>query len=363
LTKRRWRILITLILAVILVYSFLLGLMLIIEFWPENQVASPLPPAAEPDASAFIPSDRDEGAPISSSVALTTGQWPSSTALLTPVPIDSRLNILLMGCDKGDLQQKLWRTDTMIVLAVDPQRGMVGALSIPRDLWVDIPGFEADRINTVDALGERAPYPGGGSALVKRTLEENLGIQIDHYVRVDFQGFIQAIDALGGISVDVDCPIEDRFPDPDSPTGFYDMAIMTGTQQMDGELALRFARSRYGKGDFDRSRRQMKVLLAVRDRALQLNALPSLPVLWLDLQSSIQTDLDLPLILSLAQMATEIQPDDIRGSVLDYSLTENWTTPKGYQVLLPRRDQIQEAWYGIFDASPVAQIYQDVDCP
>ncbi len=361
--KRRWRIIVSLTIAVILVYSFLLGLMLIMELPQEDPVASPLPPAVEPAASSSISSGESEGASISNSVALTPTQWPSSTELLTPVPIDARINILLMGCDKREVQQKLWRTDTMIVVAVDPQRRMVGALSIPRDLWVDIPGFGADRINPVDAMGERTPYPGGGPALVKRTLEESLGIQIDYYVRVDFQGFVQAIDALGGISVNVDCPIEDRFPDPNSPTGFYDMAIMTGTQQMDGELALRFARSRYGRGDFDRSRRQMKVLLAGRDRALQLNALPWLPLLWLDLRESIQTDLDLPHILTLAQLAAEIQSDDIRGRVLDYTLATNWVTPKGYQVLLPRRDRIGEAWNSIFDASPVAQIYQDINCP
>jgi len=220
-------------------------------------------------------------------------------------------------------------------------------VSIPRDLWVSIPGDGENRVNAVDYLGERTGYPGGGFALVKRTLEENLGIRVDHCVRVDFQGFQKVVDILGGVSVEVECPLEDWFPDETDPSGAKHMYVPAGWQEMDGELALQYVRSRRGTGDFDRARRQQKVLFAVRDRALRLDIIPKIPALWRSVGPSVQTDLSLSEIISLAKLGAEIDLQDVRGLIIDLSMAENWMTPEGYEVLVPDRKKTEEALEGL----------------
>jgi len=229
-------------------------------------------------------------------------------------------------------------------------------VSIPRDLWVWIPGNGQNRINAVDFLGESTKYPGGGFALVKRTIEENLGLRVDHCVRIDFEGFRKAIDILGGITIEVECPLEDWFPDPTAPSGFKHMYVPAGKQTMDGELALQYVRSRRGTGDFDRARRQQKVLLAIRDRVLHLGILPKIPALWESIRPAIQTDLSLRQIPSLAKLGAEIKPQNIRTLVIDLSVAVNWTTPEGYQVLLPNRGKIREALERLFTGPPSTSI-------
>jgi LCP family protein required for cell wall assembly len=125
-----------------------------------------------------------------------------------------RVNILLLGTDKRLAEQGPSRTDTMIVVTVDPENKTAGMLSIPRDLWVPIPGHSENRINVAHFLGERDNYPGGGPALAKKTVQYTLGIPIHYYIRVNFEGFEKLIDAIGGIVIDVKTPIHDeKYPD------------------------------------------------------------------------------------------------------------------------------------------------------
>ena len=116
--------------------------------------------------------------------------------------------------------------------------------------------------------------------MVKRTVEENLSIRVNHCVRIGFQGFQKVVDILGGIVVEVECPLEDWFPDPAEPDELKRMYVPAGSVEMDGELALKYVRTRRGTGDFDRARRQQKVLLAFRDRVLRLDVIPKIPALW-----------------------------------------------------------------------------------
>lgn len=279
-----------------------------------------------------------------------------------PIPTwegKERVNILVMGIDARPGEAGPWRTDTMIVLTVDPLTKSAGMLSIPRDLWVPIPGYGEGRINTANYLGDAYDYPGGGPALAARTVQYNLGVPIHHYVRVDFSAFVELVDLIGGIDIYVPEEIKDPFY-PDSNYGYDPLYIPAGWVHMDGELALKYARTRHsGRGDFDRAARQQQVLLAVLDKVTRLNLLPQLlpqvPKIWETVRNSVVMDPNLTLdkVVRLAHLATQIPKENLRSAVIDETCTEMWTTPDGQQVLVPVRDRMREVRDYIF-MMPVA---------
>ncbi len=259
---------------------------------------------------------------------------------------NERINVLVMGIDQRVHEQGPWRTDTMIVLTIDPVTMSGGMLSIPRDLWVPIPGYEEGRINTAHYIGEIYDYPGGGPALAAKTVQYNLGVPIHYYARVNFSAFEQMVDLIGGIDVYVEQEIADPSY-PDEAYGYDPLYISAGSQHFDGEMALKYARTRHTNGgDFDRAKRQQQVLIAVFERVTRLDMLPQLaprtPELWKTLQGSVVTDLTLDEIIKLAQLASEVEADDIRYGVIDEHYTQFWETPDGQQVLIPVRDNIRE---------------------
>ncbi len=250
-----------------------------------------------------------------------------------------RVNILLLGADKRP-DEKVYRTDTLIVVTLDPETMSAGMLSLPRDMWVSIPGFDENRINQAYVLGETKNYPGGGPALAMRTVQEFLGVPIHGYVLVDFDGFRRLIDTIGGIDVMVEQPIVDtRYPTEDY--GYQEVRIPAGLVHMDGDLALKYARVRHGSDDIDRTKRQQQVLIAARDKALRLNLLPKLPSLMATLLDTVQTDLQPGEILALAKLANQVESDKIQSRVIDYSMLLPTTTPAGAEVLLPNREKVR----------------------
>jgi LCP family protein required for cell wall assembly len=251
------------------------------------------------------------------------------------------VTILLLGSDQREGQTH-WRTDSIILVAVDTKGHTAGLLSIPRDLWVYIPGRGNERINTAELWGELGKYPGGGPALIKKTIEYNLGLPVHYYVRVGFQGFVNIIDTLGGVTVDVDCPLSDRFPNPDSPTGFTDLDLSPGIYHLDGKMALYYSRSRRSTSDFNRSQRQQKVVRGIWKQALRLDILPKIPELWQALSGAFQTDLSLEQVLTLAYLGTQMEPQDIHGHFIDRTTVTGWITPQGAQVLLPNHERIRQ---------------------
>lgn len=234
-------------------------------------------------------------------------------------------NIVLMGTDKRK-DDVAWRTDSIIVVSVDAGQERVYLLSIPRDLWLDIPGHGPDRINTADFWGEAAEE-GGGPELVKRTLEQNLGIPVQHFVRIDFQGFVAAIDAIGGVEIDVHCALPD-------------IGLEPGIYQMDGKQALRYARSRMGTSDFDRSRRQREILMALWEKGKSMDVIPRLPALWRATAAAFETDLSLGQVLSLAYVGIQLKGDQILTEAIGPGQVDDWITPEGAEVLLPRQGEI-----------------------
>ena len=263
-----------------------------------------------------------------------------------------RVNILLLGVDRRPGEHGPWRTDTMLLATADPSTNSAGMLSIPRDLWVPIPGFEENRINMAHYLGDAREYPGGGPALAKKTVQYNFGVPVNYYVRIDFDGFREIVDTIGGIDIDVESEIiDDKYPD--ESYGYDPLYIAAGRQHMDGELALKYARTRHGSSDFDRAKRQQQMLLAVRDKALQLNLLPKLPELMGLLADAIETDLQPSEILNLAQIGANIDRDSVKSAVVDQNMTLRHVTPTGADVLLPKRDKIRPLIDEMFTSKPV----------
>jgi len=267
-----------------------------------------------------------------------------------------RVTILLLGVDKREGEHGPWRTDTMILGTIDPESKTAGMLSIPRDLWVPIPGSGESRINSANFIGDRDNYPGGGPALAKKTVEYNLGVSVHYYVLLDFDGFEKIIDTIGGIDVNVERTLHDeRYPDPspDDPNRVRTIHFEAGLQHMDGKAALEYARSRLSTSDFDRSHRQMQIILAVREQALRFNLIPRVPELMVTLADIVQTDLQPGNIITLARLGGEIEQENLKSAIIDHTMTVEHVTPSGAQVLLPVREKIRPVVEDLF-TSPTA---------
>jgi LCP family protein required for cell wall assembly len=229
----------------------------------------------------------------------------------------------------------------MMIATIDPVDKTAAILSIPRDLYVTIPGRGEDRINTAHVWGEVDKYPGGGPALAKKVVEQNFGIPIHYYARVDFNGFIRIVDTVGGVTVDVSKPVKDD----EYPVGDVDMKriyIPAGLQHMDGETALVYSRSRHNDSVINRARRAQQVLLALRTQALKLDLLPKLPVLVATMRDTVQTDIPLDQRgLALAQLIAVVDTANIRMAVIDETMVMDYTTASGAMVMLPKWDRIR----------------------
>jgi len=290
-----------------------------------------------------LPSLNDQSGPTVGVIPKRGGEIPVTGITGVPLPDyeqKERVNILLLGIDKRPDEQYA-RTDTMILVTVDPQNKTAGMLSIPRDLYVEIPGYYEARINTAYYLGEKDGYPGGGPALAMKTIQYHFGVPVHFYVEVDFDGFRKIVDTLGGIDVDVPQTIDDPTY-PDQNYGYDPFYIEAGRHHLDGETALKYARTRHAPGsDFGRAARQQQVLMAIKDKALQLGILPKVPELWTTMAGTVETDLQLVDILELADLADEITSDKVETVILGEDYTVNYTTEQGAMVLLPLREKIQ----------------------
>jgi LCP family protein required for cell wall assembly len=260
-----------------------------------------------------------------------------------------RVNVLLLGVDQRPAEEGPWRSDTMIIATVDPKTMTAGAISIPRDLYVEVPGYGDQRVNMAHFLGDAYDYPGGGPALAMKTIEYNLGIPIHYYVRVNFQGFRDVINYLGGITIDVEQEIWD-YRYPDGQYGYTTVHIPAGRQLMNGRMALQYARTRHGGTDFDRLRRQQQVIMAVRDKALRLDLLPKIPTLASTMGYTVKTSLQVGEVITLGQIAAQIDAEDIRFAVIDETMTVPIVLENGADVLFPKRDKIRQVVEEIFQS-------------
>ncbi|MHB1160262.1 MAG: LCP family protein [Chloroflexota bacterium] len=269
-------------------------------------------------------------------------------------PDRRRVNILLLGLDQRDDERGVpTRSDSIIVVSIDPVGRRAAMISFPRDMWVQIPGYADNRINVPNFLGDAYKYPGGGPALAKKTVEANFGLRIDYYARINFRGFEKIVDTLGGVDVDVERAIrDDEYPTEDYET--MSIYIPAGRQHMNGKVALQYARSRHSENDFGRAKRQQRLLVAIKDRALQLNVIPKLPSLMGTMKDMVETDIPAAEILRLAKMSTEIGADSIGSLVIDASLAHPFVGEGGADLLMPNKPEIRKSIAALL-ADPVVQ--------
>ena len=266
----------------------------------------------------------------------------------------SRINVLVMGLDRRPREGNApTRTDTMFVLTIDPRSKTAGILGIPRDLWVEIPnkdgnGYFEERINTAFVLGEINDYDGGGPGLAMATVEHTLGIEVDHYVVIDFEGFKEVIDALGGVEVDVpDYLRDDLYSESELPGDYDPQEFEPGIQHMDGSRALAYARIRRGSSDLDRIQRQQRVIFAVMDKALSLDVLTNALDLWKRYKDAVESDVNDFQIPGLASLAADIPPERIVALSLGPA-TVSYMTPEGASVLMAAPEGIQQIVEALF---------------
>ena len=293
-------------------------------------------------ATLSLASQSPLATPVPAATVLSTGPI-SPTLVPTPVPVvtfdEDTVNILLLGLD-STFNLRGQNTDVIIVVSVNKRTKQVSMLSIPRDLWVYIPGYGWSRINTAHRRGYSLKYPGEGPALLAKTIELNLGIPTQHWARVDFTGFQKVVDELGGVDMTVACAVNLRYKKPTSPTE-EEMILEPGIYHMDGELALRYVRTRRGGSDFDRARRQQQFLKAMWAQFKSPGLILKIPGLYSALKGSIKTDLSVLDLISLARVGIEIKPQRVHSYYIGANETTDWRTPEGWAVLLQRPDRVQ----------------------
>ena len=261
-----------------------------------------------------------------------------------------RVTVLLLGIDQRPNEDpRTTRTDTMMVLTLDPRTKTAGMLSIPRDLYVPLPDRGQERINTAHVYG--------GPAYAMRTVEYNFGIPVQHYVRVNFTALITLIDLVGGIEIynerDIDDPLY-----PNESYGYDPFKLAAGWHSLDGATALKYARTRHGDSDFYRIRRQQQVIMALREKFVSSDAvtkvLPNAPAILQTLNESIVTDLSHVELVQLALLAKDISPEKIARVAIDETAVQPWTTPGGGSVVIPIRDRLRELREQLFNPAGVA---------
>ena len=295
-------------------------------------------PQQEPVLTITAPEDLREGVPT------------PSTAVPTAVPTfevpDNTTNILLLGSDTA-LGSNDTRTDTMIIVSINEDGPTASMISLPRDLFVYIPGKIMNRLNTALSLG--------GVDLLKQTILYNFGIPIHYYARVDFQGFETAVDAIGGVDLAVSCRLQDwrlisPELDPNDEDNWAQFALEPGVHHMDGDTALWFARSRLSTNDFDRGRRQQQLLRALLNQGVDFGLLSEFPSLWNAYKDNVETDMDIGRMLQLATMAPAIRQNGVQHLYLVRGIVP-WETPSGAQVQIPiweGEDNLQETFSRLF---------------
>jgi LCP family protein required for cell wall assembly len=289
---------------------------------PANATPTPTPFQPLPPTATYLPK---EG--LNTISAKAKSAETEKKGSIAPLPSGGRINLLLLGSDQRPYEGG-FRTDTIILVSLDPNSGTGSLVSFPRDLYVNIPGWTQQRINT--AMGY------GGFPLLASTLEYNFGVRPEHYVMVNFWAFVETIDSLGGIDVHAAQTLTDHR----DGHGYY--TVQAGLNHMDGETALWYARSRYTTSDFDRGRRQQEVILALFDRLISLNAIEQAPELYDIYVQNVTTDLTWQDIAPLLPLAAQLRDTSrIRQYFIGPGQVTSWTTPGGAQVLLPNQAAIQ----------------------
>jgi LCP family protein required for cell wall assembly len=246
---------------------------------------------------------------IPTSITTTDSTPTAEASTATPVPAfvlpagsDQPITVLLLGSDRRPQEKTPSRTDAVILLRINPQTQRVSLLSFPRDLIVSIPGYGAARINAAHVYGDIYPALGGGIKLATQTVSQLIGVPVDYTILTDFAGFINIIDTLGGVPVNVTKDLYDsQFPTMDYK--YREVSFQMGTSTMDGVTALTYSRIRHPDNDFERTKRQQQVITGVAKRLQSGNFVDTLETtanITDALIGHARTDMPRDLIIALA---------------------------------------------------------------
>lgn len=311
-------------------------------------------------------------------VAMTTGvlaaQEPENSAEPYPIPeamplVDEGdyniINVLLIGSATANPNNP-GMTDTLILVTINRTVGRVAMVSIPRDLYVYIPGFDMGKINQAYLYGETRDENHTGLQLLYETLRYNLGVEIDYYARVNFETFGYLIDELGGINISVDCTIEDwRLIEPEldkhNPDNWEMYTLWAGVYTMDSDLALWYVRSRRTSTDLDRNRRQQDMLRAIWHKIQNEGVLENLPTIWDTVSETVETDMTLGDMLGMVPLATEIDTADVSYYTFGVNVhIKPDYSPEGMQILVPLREPIAALLQEVILPPTASQIQRDL---
>jgi LCP family protein required for cell wall assembly len=252
-----------------------------------------------------------------------------------PFPDKQYVSVLIVGADER--KRDVGRSDTMMVLFLNPRRAQAALLSIPRDLKVRIPGHRGtDRIN--------ASYPAGGVELVQRTVEELLDIEIDYHAKANFQGFVEVVDTLGGVDIEVpDVEGRGRGMNYDDRADGLHIHLKPGFQHLDGEQAIGFVRYRKGDSDFKRMERQQQFLTAMAEQKLKLRNIRTLVGAARRALDCIDTDMDLREAMDLARAIKQLDSANLMS------------------VQVPAAGRMENGkWYAIYRESDIRQVLREI---
>jgi LCP family protein required for cell wall assembly len=332
----------------------------------ESPIDLPVPPqingGSKPTAASLFATTKTVE-PAATKAATQSANAVGITPTLPSLSDPSRVTILLLGIDQRKGEKGPFRTDTIIVISMDPVRKTIAMLSIPRDIYIPIPAMNtADRINNANALGELAEYPGGGPALAVRTVQSLIGVPIQRYAVVNFDVFTTVIDAIGPIQV---CPQnaihDDKYPD--GSYGYITVDFKPGCQELDSTKLLQYARVRHNAGDdFGRAIRQQEVIRAVREKVMSLGGVSALigkaGTIWDSLKDSIKTNMTFDEMAQIAAFAQSVPKENIQSSVItdkDGFLMPS-TLKDGEQVFTPVYEKIHDLVVKLFNAGPGSSV-------
>jgi LCP family protein required for cell wall assembly len=267
---------------------------------------------------------------------------------------------LIAGIDRRPGARGSGLTDTLIVVALEKRTGRVGLISIPRDTAVEVPSHGRDRINVVYGMAQA--HGDNALAALKQSVGDLLALTIDHAIVIDLAVFEQLVDTLGGVTVDVACPIVDDFVDSRTPSGRRVLDVTQGSVRMDGATVAMYVRSRHGRSDFDRARRQQSVLNGLHRELLALGNLGRLPEVLNTLEHNVSTDLKRYELLGLARRALGVQANHVHAMVIPESAVAP-LMDNGRAMLSPRLDDIDAAVSKLFSKPAPGSEQQTAACP
>jgi LCP family protein required for cell wall assembly len=270
-----------------------------------------------------------------------------AAAFLWLAPGQSARTFLIAGVDQRSAETGPTRADVIMIMQVDPQANRVALMSVPRDLWLPQPGGATNRINTALAVGYDADDLNAAPHYLMQTLAANFGVPLDGYFLLNFEAFVDVVDAVGGVDVDVPTTIVDTaYPTEDY--GVQTIRFEAGPQHLDGEQALIYVRTRHQDSDFGRAARQQQVIRAVATQILSPRNWARIPALMAAITQNVQSDVSPAQWPILGRAALILAAGDVKTLVLGQEYVEPWTTESGASVLLPRWDAINPAVHQLF---------------